>query len=115
VPSAETWRLAMPWCPDCRATLGYHDDEDGGMWRCPDCPYTTTTQSLVHRQSGPASVARPYRHYRADGWPYCPRCDEDELWSGETYPTVETIVGCYSCGWKPDPVPFPPSGGTDER
>lgn len=39
--------------------------------------------------------------FRADGWPYCPRCGEDELYSLANPATVETIVGCYRCNWKP--------------
>jgi hypothetical protein len=87
---------------ELRAAL---DDHEGTMWECSACPYQTTIESLVHRQSGPVTRARPYKHYRADGWPYCPQCDEDELWSAATYATVETIVGCYSCGWKPSGAP----------
>lgn len=68
------------------------------MWDCPTHGPATTPQSLVARQTSLPPV-RPYRHYRADGWPYCPRCDEDELWSNATQATVETIVGCYACGW----------------
>jgi hypothetical protein len=47
--------------------------------------------------------------YRADGWPLCPRCGEDELWSllqwngeGERPPMSEYIVAglsCYYCSW----------------
>jgi hypothetical protein len=39
-----------------------------------------------------------YRRWRPDGWPYCPRCDEDELYSLADPATVETICGCYRCG-----------------
>jgi hypothetical protein len=42
-----------------------------------------------------------YVRFRADAWPYCPCCDEDELYSLATYATVETIAGCYRCNWKP--------------
>ena len=58
--------------------------------------------------------------YRDDGWPLCPHCGEDELWSnwpcspaevaesGELdeparkAKMVATIVGCYACDWKPE-------------
>ena len=43
-------------------------------------------------------VSRDFRRWRADGWPYCPRCDEDELYSVAVPATVETICGCYRCG-----------------
>lgn len=36
--------------------------------------------------------------YRDDGWPLCPRCGEDELYSLATYASIETIAGCYRCG-----------------
>jgi hypothetical protein len=42
-----------------------------------------------------------YRGWRADGWPYCPSCGEDELYSLSVPATVETIVGCYLCRWRP--------------
>ena len=35
-------------------------------------------------------------------WPNCPRCEENELFSLEIPATVESIVGCYSCGWRTD-------------
>jgi len=47
-----------------------------------------------------------YKRFRPDGWPYCPRCDEDELWSPAVPATVATIVGCYRCRWRP-PEPAP--------
>ena len=53
----------------------------------------------------------PYKEFRADGWPYCPVCEEDELYScvmlayrgqGER-PTIEECIAgemaCYLCGW----------------
>lgn len=42
---------------------------------------------------GAFSVMRP------DGWPLCPQCGEDELYSLANPATVETIVGCYRCSW----------------
>lgn len=42
-----------------------------------------------------------YTRHRADGWPLCPRCGDDELWSPELEPTVDTIVSCLGCGWRP--------------
>ena len=35
---------------------------------------------------------------RDDGWPICPFCDEDELYSLDLPPTRESICGCYRCG-----------------
>lgn len=35
---------------------------------------------------------------RADGWPLCPQCGEDELYSMSVPATIETICGCYRCG-----------------
>lgn len=50
------------------------------------------------------------QEFRADGWPLCPRCGEDELWSHtgmeppyapniplETY--FESEFRCYRCNW----------------
>ena len=51
--------------------------------------------------------------YRADGWPLCPNCGEDELWSkliwqgaGECPPIAHYIkagLSCYRCGWSNEP------------
>lgn len=52
----------------------------------------------------------PYREFRRDGWPLCPRCEEDELysflmlgWTKDDPPTVrqciETGMKCYRCSW----------------
>jgi hypothetical protein len=58
------------------------------------------------------TVARDFRRWRADGWPYCPHCGEDELYSLAIPATVATICGCYRCG--PWPIAQPPSGGPSE-
>ncbi len=42
-----------------------------------------------------------YIEHRADGWPLCPQCEHDELYSLADPPTIETIEGCYACNWKP--------------
>lgn len=58
-------------------------------------------------QTGPgAELDTTYKRFRADGWPYCPRCDEDELYSLADPPTVQTICGCYRCGPWPITDPF---------
>jgi predicted RNA-binding Zn-ribbon protein involved in translation (DUF1610 family) len=44
---------------------------------------------------------RIYTRHRADGWPLCPQCGDDELWSSENEATIETIVSCLGCGWRP--------------
>jgi hypothetical protein len=35
---------------------------------------------------------------REDGWPLCPFCGEDELYSQADPPAVDKICGCYICG-----------------
>lgn len=50
---------------------------------------------------------------RADGWPLCPQCGEDELWSpllwDGTAPPIAAFeaagLRCYSCGWAKPPSP----------
>lgn len=43
-----------------------------------------------------------YGARREDGWPLCPGCGDDELYSLEMpVATEDTIIGCYACGWKP--------------
>lgn len=49
------------------------------------------------------------KEYRADGWPLCPQCEEDELYSllqwngeGERPPLADYIAAglrCYCCWW----------------
>jgi len=47
--------------------------------------------------------------WRRDGWPFCPICGDDELYSQEIPATAATICGCYRCGQlrlaNPDPPP----------
>lgn len=50
-----------------------------------------------------------YKEFRPDGWPLCPRCGEDELYSLflcadiDKKPTQEELIAdglrCYSCHW----------------
>lgn len=50
-----------------------------------------------------------YTEHRADGWPLCPYCGEDELWSGfmwdgsDPKPPMQSWIDhglrCYRCGW----------------
>ena len=37
--------------------------------------------------------------YRRDGWPLCPNCGEDELWSRALHPVATDPLRCYVCGW----------------
>jgi predicted RNA-binding Zn-ribbon protein involved in translation (DUF1610 family) len=48
-----------------------------------------------------AGAEQVYPRRRTDGWPLCPACGDDELWSAEIPATVETIVSCLGCGWRP--------------
>jgi hypothetical protein len=41
----------------------------------------------------------PYTEHRKDGWPLCPSCGEDELYSLAEGPSIQTIRGCYRCAW----------------
>lgn len=52
-----------------------------------------------------------YKEFRADGWPLCPQCEEDELYSlkmmvyvgkGEKPTLADCLSGemrCYRCNW----------------
>ena len=55
--------------------------------------------------------------FRADGWPLCPHCGEDELWSHLQWPSTDwpdldkrppmeaylaAGLSCYRCGWSSD-------------
>jgi hypothetical protein len=56
-------------------------------------------------------VSSVFKEYRKDGWPFCPRCEEDELyshlmlgWSNpDSTPTVQQCIEsgmtCYQCSW----------------
>jgi len=37
--------------------------------------------------------------YRKDGWPFCPRCGEDELWSAKIPAQPTDALSCYRCQW----------------
>lgn len=63
---------------------------------------------LVARQLTRPSV---FLTLRPDGWPLCPACGEDELWSPliweEEPPALEAFIAaglsCYRCGWSKEP------------
>lgn len=54
-----------------------------------------------------------YKEFRKDGWPFCPNCEDDELWSpglldyysrtGEM-PSINWCIDdglqCYRCQWQ---------------
>jgi hypothetical protein len=54
---------------------------------------------------------KQFKEYRKDGWPLCPQCEEDELYSHlmlgwtdpDSTPSVEECIKggmtCYRCGW----------------
>lgn len=68
---------------------------EAGDWELDDRP------SFEERQAG----------VRADGWPLCPQCGEDEVWSTfrpsppdyrgtlEQYLSETATLRCYRCGW----------------
>jgi hypothetical protein len=37
--------------------------------------------------------------HRKDGWPFCPRCGEDELSSSEFPANATGVMVCLSCAW----------------
>ena len=58
-----------------------------------------------------AAVNPAYKEFRKDGWPYCPQCEEDELysylmlgWTKDEPPSVQDCIDagmeCYRCSWK---------------
>jgi hypothetical protein len=52
--------------------------------------------------------------YRADGWPLCPRCGEDELWSAEIPARPYGMLRCYRCQHTVIvPTPTIPEGSLD--
>ena len=50
-----------------------------------------------------------FTEFRKDGWPLCPRCEEDELWSSIAISAQRAVTleecwagdfTCYYCNWK---------------
>lgn len=59
-----------------------------------------------------------FAEFRADGWPNCPRCGQDELhnspiWTGMERPPLTAFIAqgltCYQCNWKFHPNADPKS------
>lgn len=47
--------------------------------------------------------------YRRDGWPLCPQCGHDELWSARLPARPSDPLTCYLCDWRGTvPVPLRP-------
>lgn len=58
----------------------------------------------------------PFKEFTPRGWPLCPKCEEDELYSylmlgwtdPDRTPSVEECIAggmkCYRCGWELLPV-----------
>lgn len=81
----------------------------GVRWWCygPEEPAWWTCANHFLKQEN----LRHLRTFRKDGWPLCPKCEEDEVysvvmmcWKGdEPKPTMEECLqgelGCYRCGW----------------
>lgn len=64
---------------------------------------------VVDVNRGTLGLAQPYE-FRRDGWPFCPQCGEDEVYSVKSLswieprrPTLEELAGggfrCYACDW----------------
>jgi hypothetical protein len=64
---------------------------------------------MTERVQGPAT-APAYLRFKDDGWPLCPGCGDDELWSPAVPATVDTIASCLNCNWRPG-SPVAPEGG----
>jgi hypothetical protein len=77
-------------------------------------PFLRRQRTYVYKSAEEAVQAalhgvrpRPDYETRADGWPLCPSCGEDELWSPlvweDVRPSVEAFIAagltCYRCHW----------------
>jgi len=56
-----------------------------------------TKQAVVAGMLAIKQFAMPIE-FRADGWPLCPICGEDELFAAALN---NIITGCYRCQWQP--------------
>lgn len=63
-------------------------------------PDTTAPQSDSHPLVTPATEPAYVKHSE-DGWPRCPGCGADALWSAEARADTALIVGCLHCDWQP--------------
>jgi hypothetical protein len=54
---------------------------------------------MTIRRSNPALAQQPPQ-YRDDGWPLCPCCGEDELWSAQRPVRPTDELQCYRCCWR---------------
>lgn len=73
-------------------------------------PVLPSLADLTAALDAPAGYSL-YSAFRSDGWPLCPNCGADELWSsgiGEApdfkrnlAECIATIEGCYACDWIP--------------
>jgi hypothetical protein len=67
----------------------------------PSDPHGGTYCKLLDGHEGPCSphyASASAAKHREDGWPLCPQCGEDELYSLADPPSVGTFAGCYRCG-----------------
>lgn len=44
---------------------------------------------------------------RADGWPLCPQCGDDELYCLAIPACICADMACYACDWRGDPRTTP--------
>lgn len=58
-----------------------------------------------------------FKEFRKDGWPLCPQCEEDELysylmlgWTKDERPSIQECINagmqCYRCNWKSQKDPM---------
>ncbi len=62
--------------------------------------------------ANPSALHARFSSFRSDGWPHCPSCGADELYSLANWPSaderpslewfLERLDGCYGCNWKPE-------------
>lgn len=72
---------------------------------------TALPKSLAICRERRGSMSDIYTEYRQDGWPLCPQCGEDELFSHimiaavgkEPRPAIQDCIDgemtCYFCSW----------------
>lgn len=105
----------------CKTCISVHGRDTNAPIQCPHCERLIGcfwhARNIWHirvcQQGGDleqAWIDRTYEEKRKDGWPLCPRCGEDELWSGLAWdgtgarpPMKRWIMAgltCYKCSWK---------------
>lgn len=111
ITPADLCRWALKYTLNVKATTEALEDmrilPTGTYDRMRDCGFKpmAALREIMQERAVPTE-------YRADGWPLCPSCGEDELWSPllpdpiDSKPPISAYIAaglrCYRCNWSND-------------